>query len=90
MTYKVIMSSDEFGAEEFEYDSPAEREAGLRRLMRSAKWHKEQDGITRRFETEDEDADGAASECSDACAEHAPGCDGLCDHYDDHTNGCKK
>jgi hypothetical protein len=33
------------------------------------------------------DADDA---CGDQCVDHAPGCDGFCDHLEGHVNACLK
>jgi len=45
--YTVIMESTEYGAESFEYETIEEAEAGIKRLAKSAKKHKKEDGIER-------------------------------------------
>lgn len=44
----VILESNEFGVEVFHYQTKREAEAGLKRLVKSAKAHEKKDGIQRK------------------------------------------
>jgi hypothetical protein len=44
---QVILSSDEFGLEEFDYESVKEARAGFERLKKSCQAETDQDGIER-------------------------------------------
>jgi hypothetical protein len=46
---QVILTSDEFGSEEFEYDTVKEARAGFERLKESCQEETDKDGIERRL-----------------------------------------
>lgn len=47
MRYKVYLSSDEYGSEEFTYDTEAEQRAGVSRLITRAREEFRKDGVVR-------------------------------------------
>lgn len=46
---QVILTSDEYGTEEFDYDSLKDARAGFRELQNSCRAEAERDGIERRL-----------------------------------------
>ena len=46
---KIIMSSEEYGSEQFDYDTLEEAEAGLERLKKKCSEAYQEDGIERRL-----------------------------------------
>lgn len=43
----VVMKSELYGEETFEYDNEREAKAGMKRLKKSAKEHEKKDGVKR-------------------------------------------